>query len=756
MSGRRQSARLSAAKTRKDVSENGTTAQSGGGNASRAKTTSPPKGSMSEDDWDDGDESPADEDDGMDSTREGDYEGRRPAKKQKLYKSPPKTGKQTKTARSTGKGRKSNKDCLLVELPLDILFEIFGQCPPQDLISLSRTSHLLRSHLLSEASRTIWRAAREYADGPPVAPGMTEQQWAHILFGKPRFQSCNAPNIHRVDYGLQRRACVKCLKLNLVVTSRFSRVFPELDASILDLLRYTNIGGHSHGHASNSRFYWQKDIEDMTLELEKLDQDIEAGISDAAKKHTFIAERKELIKAINQHALICLTWTINASLRREEEKAEMMRKRFNDIKTKFMEMGYAEEDIEAIKDTSSVRQATVLTDRGWKIIRSSLETEIRATKTKRLRNERFRISNKLYDAYKRGLNASQRRTLPQESDIFDHPAFKGILDSENDDAKSTEADFASTVALLPEIVSSIQVARSAQLLELIQQPPAGPVREDAEPGDIPPSLPHPHAVDSALAVFVCKRGCRYLSWMRGNRNAAPAYIGQDSAATHNCAASPYYPWHHTEPSVKTVFELSERGVRAAAALVQTVGLNDRATCAQMDALNARFLCKTCTPTRSGGGLNYAVYSWRSAIIHFVSLHVDKQVPQWERLDDARAESLKQAETDTTLAWACNHCAEHIERCETRTKVIEHIKTKHDIAEPAVPHDLVRMLDLEQTPAMVHIPGPGSKAEFNCLRCEGTASRARLFILDGVKSHLKAKHKVGAPVEGRDWKKSPNV
>ncbi|KAF7318808.1 F-box domain-containing protein [Mycena chlorophos] len=713
MSGTRHSARLSGVKARKDTSTGPAPSQTVGGNA---YTTSRPKDSgTSRDDTDEDEE-----------TEMG--KRRRASKKQKLNTSRAKSGKQAKKTHSTRTGKRY-KDCLLAELPLDVLFEVFGRCPPQDLISLSRTNHLFRTHLLSKASRAIWKAAREYADGPPVGPGMTEQRWAHILFGKPRCQSCNAPNVHRVDYGLQRRACVKRLKSNLVATSLFTNIFPDLDSGILGLLRYTNFGAHSHGEASTSRFYWRQDVEDMALKLERLDLDIKSLVPEARKKKdTFIADRTQLVEAIVEHAQICLTWTANASRRREDEKAEMIRKRFVDIHAKFVELGYANEDIDAIKNESTVRQTTPLSDRHWKLIRSPLEERVRAAKIQRLSVERLRVASKLYDAYKQNLNAGRWRTLPQRSVVFADPAFKDVLESENYDANHvTEADFAAAVASLPEIVASIQAARSAQLLQLIQRIP---ISEYAAPGDIAPPHPHPQAVDSALAVFVCERNCRLYNFNSSvPGNTAFAYIGPDEAAAHQCEP-PYAYAHHFDTSrtmpFNTVFELSGNGVRAAAALVRSVGLEEnKTTCAEMDALDARFLCQVCMPKGvGGGGLYYPAYSWRSAIIHFVSSHADEEVPRWDRLDDARAEFVKHRETDETRSWACNHCAEHIERCDTVVNVIEHVKTKHGIVDPTASQDLVRLLALELTP----VKGPQ-------LRCGSST-----YLPD----------KLDEPVDSRKW------
>nr|GAT56442.1 predicted protein [Mycena chlorophos] len=755
MSGWRQSARLSAAKLQKGASTNKLAQASAKGGTSKKHAAN--KESISDDnlDWDDFDE-PEDADEEMDSRSDVEHGKPPPGKKQKLSNS----GQRGDSTRFADKNQNKNK-CLLVKMPLNILFEIFGLCHPQDLLSLSCTSHLLRTQLLSQTdpSRGVWKAAREYAQGPPVGPGMTESQWARLIFGKAWCQSCGAPNVQRVDFGLQRRACTTCLKENLVVTSEFKSTFPDIEPSVLDLLRYTNIG--ANGRAGKSRWYWHEDVDDMVRELESIERGDHVRVRGALKKEGFIAGRKKLVKAISEHAKICGEWKLTAAHRRQEEKNEISRQRYNDLKAKFIELGYVEADINSIKGQKVAEQPTPLTERDWGRVRSQLEKTIEAAKSKRLYFERKAVVDKrrnvaegLYNTYKFSLVPSQWRSLPPLWSFLAKPVFKDVIEAA-DDVEVTEAHFQAAVDSLPEMMISAQTARSAHLLELIQTPPTPPAPADAEPGEILPSPPHPHSLDSALAVFVCKRKCR-VAPSQWPGSAIPAYVGQEAAAAHHCEEP--YSWIHGPHN--TVFQLSERGVLVASALLKSVGFDDKATCAQMDTLDARFVCQVCPARKVSGKLTYWVYPWRAAITHFAHIHQAKPcVPQWKLLDPARTELVKGTETDSTLSWACNHCAQHAKQCETRAKVVQHVESIHAISNPSVAVDFFRLVDFDPIPATLHIPKevmpppPPLQDQYNCLQCVGGT---RLFYFDGVKSHLKAKHKVDWPMEGRDWKKVPKA
>ncbi|KAK7030878.1 hypothetical protein VNI00_013988 [Paramarasmius palmivorus] len=68
------------------------------------------------------------------------------------------------------------------EVPLDVCLEVFKCLHPRDLLSLARTSKILRSILMSKSSKLIWRSARENVpDLPPIPPDLNEPQFACML-----------------------------------------------------------------------------------------------------------------------------------------------------------------------------------------------------------------------------------------------------------------------------------------------------------------------------------------------------------------------------------------------------------------------------------------------------------------------------------------------------------------------------------------------------------------------------------------------
>lgn len=86
-----------------------------------------------------------------------------------------------------GKGKRKPRvrlRALFDKLPTEIVYMISDYLHPLDLLRLARTSRMLRSHLMSKSSASVWRKARQKVD-PPVPdcpPDQSEPQWAYLLF----------------------------------------------------------------------------------------------------------------------------------------------------------------------------------------------------------------------------------------------------------------------------------------------------------------------------------------------------------------------------------------------------------------------------------------------------------------------------------------------------------------------------------------------------------------------------------------------
>lgn len=83
--------------------------------------------------------------------------------------------------------KRRGKLYLITEMPLDILFEIFGQLFPADVLHLSMSSKALRDILLRKSAAFLWKQAflnMKITPPPPCPDDLNEPQYANLLWGK--------------------------------------------------------------------------------------------------------------------------------------------------------------------------------------------------------------------------------------------------------------------------------------------------------------------------------------------------------------------------------------------------------------------------------------------------------------------------------------------------------------------------------------------------------------------------------------------
>lgn len=153
--------------------------------------------------------------------------------------------------------------------------QIFGLLGPVDLLHLSRTTKAFRKVLLSNNAVSVWKAARVNRGGVPnCMPGMSEVEWANLLFGGSQCYVCILSVLtfctfmtttlgvwHQGNYEGRLRYQTQSMYLvpqekvsitlwlcphvpndssSLVYKPNFSSTFPSLDPIIMDLTPFTN------------------------------------------------------------------------------------------------------------------------------------------------------------------------------------------------------------------------------------------------------------------------------------------------------------------------------------------------------------------------------------------------------------------------------------------------------------------------------------------------------------------------------------
>ncbi|KAF9472579.1 hypothetical protein BDN70DRAFT_886846 [Pholiota conissans] len=673
------------------------------------------------------------------SEEEGDYgsedkkgrKGMPPAKRAKTGSTP---RKQALAPAKVPLRRGKKSLSLLPTMPLDVLFEILGQLSPKDLLSVSRTNKLFRETLLSSGAKTVWKYALKGKGVPECPSDLIEPRWTSLLFGT-RCESCGAKNIQTVDFRLRRRVCVKCRRVNLLVTSKARKVFPDCDEIVLDLIPSTEVGGWTNGRHSSSQFYWHSDIDEMTHTLATYTHDKHLGIPGAQNALSgFIEQRTAHVDKIHSSAIKFQEWFNLTALERYKETNYAKHERFKAIKARFLDLGYHADDIEYIKRKKECNQKAALSDAS-------------------IRNRRRQLLFSCYTDYKASLSPLQWKYMPDMMELEEKDPFKTNMKSAYD-LELTKASFAAT--LFPAAIAQIQDELKARLAQALA--------EASEPGHVLAL----DCLDLATSVFCCMGTCQSEIYV----------VGTDDILSHNCGTYTSTTYSQPYKYKSRDFEIHPTGAKIARSLIICAGLDPEKTLAsEMDNKDLRFACNPCQNNKVG-------YTWRNALAHRTRNHSGFGIlpSNWCILSPDETVVLKQNEAkDSKWAmqnWQCSYCPAFLTSPNSwsgccgvsRETATQHVQTVHAIASPAVPIDIFyfekRVTPFRSPEKLKYtIPPPPPRPKGSvlpahpsdvvdkiCLSCSSgsQAARNRLFMLSGVIAHLRAKHSVNDPQQGVHW------
>ncbi|KAF9476676.1 hypothetical protein BDN70DRAFT_882141 [Pholiota conissans] len=705
-------------------------------------------------------------DDNSEAYASGDAESveeKRPAKRMKLSVASTSESRKQET-KAASKSRKKSLS-LLPTMPMDVLFEILRLLTPKDLLNVLCTNKLFRGTLLSSGSKTVWKYALKAQNVPECPADLIEPRWASLLFGN-TCECCGAKNIHKIDFYLRRRVCTTCKKANLLVKFKVGVAFPDYDETILELIPSTNVGGWAHGHKSSSKFFWRSDIEDMMHQLATYNQKKHMRVPGAQNElKVFTEQRIERVQDIQSTAVNFHAWFEKKVEERSDEIAISKVTRVQAVMSKFIELGYEEEDLSFLDNNKECNQKAALTDLIWKRIRPILEPEIECHRDARLarylkqakKNRRTNLSG-LYTEYKASIPPSQWKLLPHILEVSKAEPFKSLIKAKYD-VEITADDFKPLMPQIPKVVEQIQKDLKAQLVQKLTDA----LRPDK-------SLPS-NCLDLATSVFSCNGAlCSVFS------HSLALVVGSDDAISHNCGPSKGNHVHssYTAPGTpkkrKTRdFMVHPVGAVVAKSLVLCAGLvPEKALAFQMDYQDLRFACNACTNGKPLG------YSWRTALLHWSQCHTaENPLPtSWRVLNSKETAMLKQNEAkDGKWAqpeWQCCHCPVALTSGGmTRDAIEQHLNSEHGIASPTIPADLFYFETVASpfrwesrlfyaTPPPPPPPKPPVFEVKNkiCLCCHSGGWKAQRRLFDsGIRHHLESKHSIkNGGVEGVHWKK----
>jgi hypothetical protein len=403
--------------------------------------------------------------------------GSKPSKRPRTSSSP----KQVK-GKGSRKGRNLGKLAQLVNMPLDVFFEITSQLQPLDILQLSRVSKHFRSTFASRRSRHVWVAARKNIPDMPDCPDdLTEPQYASLMF-EHNCQACGKSRANKTDYSLRVRFCGPCFKANVKKGSTIIRPYGKVPEVVLTLvprsLKSSNYYGDSSvfqaKRNSTSSYFYVSELEMVIKRWTELEHD---------QKALQLFEKRQLAVAsdIMNNAIVLNDWVHSSKRAKYSEDFQRSTNRETSIKEKLAELGYEAEDFPQMWDgrwAALVSQPRELSDRIWKVIKPKLEALIKEEKESKLeiaRKHRLGIRAIEFKPFWESLipeisDAKEIDVIPTFSDARELPAVAELLADDDANTIVTEERFLAKKDAILADIPGYQTRIKRELIKVISVP----------------------------------------------------------------------------------------------------------------------------------------------------------------------------------------------------------------------------------------------------------------------------------------------
>ncbi|GLB35481.1 hypothetical protein LshimejAT787_0210460 [Lyophyllum shimeji] len=589
-----------------------------------------------------------------------------PKKVRKTIGSKPDAGS-TKSKWTRGKRGKLEQ---MTEMPLDILFEIFAQLAPYDLLNLSRTSKALRNILMHRSSTYVWKSARSHIVGLPECPSdLSEPQYANLIY-YPYCHFCLKTQVpsQAINWTTRSRCCKKCILENFVTAPEPYEVPLSIVPSI-DL----------PGKRCTLPAYCLRTLRRYRTEIQ--------GLESTALDEWYLARRSEY-EARLKHASRCEAWNRSRTEERSNELENIRQRRYEAIKERLSLLGWGEEiarlerddwRLEQLSDHKLVKQPKDLTDRIWRNIMQPLVDFMERTKARHLVLDRTDAIRKRGHVLSQILNdyaASQplHAILPPVADIAILPSFRTIVENTPYKDKVLKSHFEQAMNELPSIVSTWRKSKDEELTAMIR----GGSETGTEVTEATLLL--------AATFFRCSYCAREISYPRILVHACTTRIGFYDVEK----VDPYFddltsrPWN--DGHVVSFDPLASRRARL---ILRSCGLSpETLTSDQLNTLDLRFECRKCTEPEKGR----LIMRWPRVISH-MARHKELpeedltdliQLPDFrddeallcDMLEDARMSPLS-GHPAHRYSWICIGCKRRIPWHGS----LDHLKEQHSDAIP---------------------------------------------------------------------------
>ncbi|TEB06374.1 hypothetical protein FA13DRAFT_1164829 [Coprinellus micaceus] len=579
-----------------------------------------------------------------------------------------------------------------MQLPLDVILEMFSHLHPRALLSIARTSKALRAMVFSQRHADLWKNAREEAGVPGPPGGFSEPRWAALLFDINCCQVCWNKINAEVNWYFLRRACDECTQRHTVRlpypnhSMGYSEWLPRqlmlelVDSEVMEYIPWGRSGYQTNAQAV---LFWDDDAIDVVSAWQELSKHTEPAGRKAF--HSWKMHRREIIQKNLNLIPTYQLWRINCLypskklIKHRENRlvGEQKYMAFQEIKNRLREAGHRTEDIEMSKllyPAPYLLDSDAALGEEWERVRPSFEGDIGRLKDFRVTlemelvtQERFSVFEEVYETFLNTLPPSERYRCPEISSFRTDRDVVTILET-NKNIPVTRAHFQPIANKMRAIVDRAHNELRRSLVSTAR--PHFGLHED-EPWLL------------ARCVFTRFRRADPGLLMAGDG----VLVGWDMITTHRHKGHstvwlrPRVPVHASR-----AFDYNHSSSVDSRRLVALANLPQNVTVTELDERDPRFAWE-----HEGGPYVLTVFTWRAMLAHLYvnRIHATQYRPRLATEEEkSAAKAFEVTARQQAKAWACNHCPQYLQASDADTKpvVLAHLAEKHGVTEPEMPTD----------------------------------------------------------------------
>ncbi|KAF8156868.1 hypothetical protein B0H34DRAFT_710942 [Crassisporium funariophilum] len=576
---------------------------------------------------------------------------------------------------------------IVLDLPMELIFEIFERLHPVDLYNFVRTTKGLRQMLLSRKAESIWSESfLRHPDIPACPADVSFPEWTSLLFGPNKCDDCSEAAA-MPEFACRTRLCTTCLG------NRFFHAthFPSILAERLSMGRYTyrhdGMVYPTEIEYTYDPMYLEEDVEDM-IQVYSFILHTTVGTPNAAED-VLENTTKVIAVALNkvEHAKLCERWCRDAydklhiqhqMLIPGQVKRCQRRLAHLDLDLEWKDIKASQEEIEQVLEETRI---THLTSKAFRYLLPDLHSAVKVTKNSRLAAERQQLIdarrgaiNDYYDnACQQYLKPDTWPYLPAKERLYDLDCISKYITSDSLELGEMPVELANE-DFIRQYTDTWMVDGKERVLSTLSA--AEENRLDKTRLDL----------DLATAVFVCSSNSCYES-------SGTALFGWKDAGLHlNCIYDMYY-----QPHLGHGHELGPRfsaeGHRAVVFVLELLGLDPASTAANDPLLSrARFICTACVMWKEAGvRKGRHALTWKESVSHFMKM-CDRahESPSFAVLTEEATKIVLFHEDPypppSDRSWSCKLCPQHWKDRVKRAEVVAHVQDEHSIRYPVTDVD----------------------------------------------------------------------